>query len=145
QEARIDAAPPAVRPIAKHEGLAAPRQATYAETGNDGVPQRDLAGAGRHLDLLDPAFGQGRAFVRHAPSPLIRRAVSVPTLYPPQSMATHFPLMAEYGRKSRSFCGYRWTALVRCGEDHSLHTGEVVGSIPTAPTIFQRVIGSCRQ
>jgi len=27
----------------------------------------------------------------------------------------------------------------------ALHTGEVVGSIPTAPTIFQRLIGSCRQ
>jgi hypothetical protein len=27
----------------------------------------------------------------------------------------------------------------------ALHTGEVAGSIPTAPTIFQHLIGSCRQ
>src|SRR5262249_39923363 len=35
-------------------------------------------------------------------------------------------------------------ALSSAGE-RSLHTGEVVGSIPTAPTIFQSLIGSIRQ
>ena len=35
-------------------------------------------------------------------------------------------------------------ALSSAGE-RSLHTGEVAGSIPAAPTIFQRLIGSCRQ
>src|SRR5262249_21680188 len=35
-------------------------------------------------------------------------------------------------------------ALSSAGE-RSLHTGEVVGSIPTAPTIFQSLIGSVGQ
>ena len=35
--------------------------------------------------------------------------------------------------------------MVHHGARFSLHTGEVVGSIPTAPTIFQALIGSIRQ
>jgi len=35
--------------------------------------------------------------------------------------------------------------LLRFFGERSLHTGEVVGSIPTAPTIFQALIGSVRQ
>ena len=37
-----------------------------------------------------------------------------------------------------------YRALSSAGE-RSLHTGEVVGSIPTAPTIFQWLTGSSRQ
>src|SRR5215471_9586423 len=76
---------------------------------------------------------------------LYPRMEPAPTVYPPKPMARTLPCMADYGHKSRFFGGYRWAAMIRYGKDHSLHTGEVVGSIPTAPTIFQRVIGSCRQ
>src|SRR6516162_3276283 len=42
-------------------------------------------------------------------------AASVPTLYPPQSMATHFPPMAGYGRNqafSVGIGGPLWVGLV---------------------------------
>src|SRR5262245_57089491 len=77
----------------------------------------------------------GAAIERQKSVPtLYPRMASVPTVHPPRPMARTLPRMAEYGHKSRSFGGYRWTALVRCGKDHSLGKGEVDSSILSGST-----------
>jgi hypothetical protein len=60
----------------------------------------------------------------------------------------HRPIFApETAEQSVSIRGERDKRLILwdLSGERSLHTGEVVGSIPTAPTIFQALLGSIRQ